>query len=215
MKNEINYKYTNSVSGFTLIELLVVIAIISILSTVVLASLRDARLKAQDAKIIEQVRQVQNGIALFVTANGRYPDPELPPGQAACLAPSGSSCYWGGLEIQATTFEAGSDFANLIIENSVLAEDNFSFTKTANADSVLNYMKYNLVDIPVIDIGNGVKYGGGIIYLYEDEDDADILWATNKPIQKGNLLNGDQGSVYVYSQEADDPGAGDGGGYGN
>lgn len=45
--------------GFTLIELLVVIAIISILSSVVLASLNGARARARDAKRMTELHQIQ------------------------------------------------------------------------------------------------------------------------------------------------------------
>ena len=60
--------------GFTLIELLVVIAIIGILSSVVLASLNTARLKARDAKRILDVKQLQNALQLYSEDNnGGYP----------------------------------------------------------------------------------------------------------------------------------------------
>lgn len=45
-------------SGFTLIELLVVIAIIGILSAVVLASLKSARLAANESTIIQHAKQM-------------------------------------------------------------------------------------------------------------------------------------------------------------
>lgn len=59
--------------GFTLIELLVVIAIIGILSSVVLASLNDARQKSRDAKRVADVKQLQLALELYFDANGSYP----------------------------------------------------------------------------------------------------------------------------------------------
>ena len=59
--------------GFTLIELLVVIAIIGILSSVVLASLNGARVKARDVKRISDVKSLQLALELYFDANGKYP----------------------------------------------------------------------------------------------------------------------------------------------
>ena len=59
--------------GFTLIELLVVIAIIGILSSVVLASLNDARQKSRDTKRVADVKQIQLALELFFDSKNNYP----------------------------------------------------------------------------------------------------------------------------------------------
>ena len=59
--------------GFTLIELLVVIAIIGLLSSIVIASLNTARMKARDAERIAEFRQVHTAMELYYDAFGTYP----------------------------------------------------------------------------------------------------------------------------------------------
>jgi prepilin-type N-terminal cleavage/methylation domain-containing protein len=51
--------------GFTLIELLVVVTIIGILSTIVLVSLNDARMKARDVRRLADLRQVALALELY------------------------------------------------------------------------------------------------------------------------------------------------------
>jgi type IV pilus assembly protein PilA len=60
--------FKNTKRGFTLIELLVVIAIIGILSSVVLASLNTARIKARDAARLSDVNQMVKIMALNTNA---------------------------------------------------------------------------------------------------------------------------------------------------
>ncbi len=59
--------------GFTLIELLVVIAVISMLSSVILASLNSARVRARDAKTRVELRQINSAINLYYDKYGYYP----------------------------------------------------------------------------------------------------------------------------------------------
>jgi len=60
--------------AFTLIELLVVIAIIGVLSSVVLASLNSARSKANDAKRVSDLREIQKAVETYANDHlGNYP----------------------------------------------------------------------------------------------------------------------------------------------
>ena len=65
--------YIKSPKGFTLIELLVVIAIISLLSSVVLAALKDTRTKAQDIAILQTAKEFQKAIEIYRLNNNYLP----------------------------------------------------------------------------------------------------------------------------------------------
>jgi len=64
----------NKSKGFTLIELMVVIAIISLLSAVVLASLKGAREKAMLTKTVGEMKSLQTALELYRDKIGDYPD---------------------------------------------------------------------------------------------------------------------------------------------
>ena len=94
-----NMIYKNSKSkGFTLIELLVVISIISLLASVILASLNSARAKARNAKRLGDARELVNAFALSLNDNSSLPSSG---GVWACIS---ATCYgtWSGYVANAT-----------------------------------------------------------------------------------------------------------------
>jgi len=58
--------------GFTLIELLVVVAIISLLSSIVFASLNSARAKSRDAKRRTELKQIYTAMEFYYDKFGTY-----------------------------------------------------------------------------------------------------------------------------------------------
>ncbi len=94
-----HYKKYNK--GFTLIELMTVVAIIGLLSTVVLASLNTAKIKANNSKIRMNAKSIANALYL-----ARDPITGAWPGNGSwqCLKASGSCFYMNGnYELSADT----------------------------------------------------------------------------------------------------------------
>ena len=67
------FEHSKYQKGFTLIELLVVISIIGMLSSVVLASVAQARVKGKDAARMNQIHQIDLAIQLYISTNGTAP----------------------------------------------------------------------------------------------------------------------------------------------
>jgi prepilin-type N-terminal cleavage/methylation domain-containing protein len=69
----IHFKKSHKDSGFTLIELLVVISIIALLSTIVLAVVQDARVKARNTAKNNLVLEYVKALELYRSDTGTYP----------------------------------------------------------------------------------------------------------------------------------------------
>ena len=66
-------------SGFTLIELLVVVSVIALLSSLMLASIVEARKKAYNAKVLQEVHQYVIALQMAKDEYGQFPDPTEAP----------------------------------------------------------------------------------------------------------------------------------------
>lgn len=82
-------KHTHAQRGFTLIELLVVIAIIGMLSSVILASLNGARIKARDARRLVDLKQLQLALELYYDSQASPSYPKTPLGGGKVTAKLG------------------------------------------------------------------------------------------------------------------------------
>jgi len=83
--------------GFTLVEILVVISIISLLSSVVFASVNSARAKARDAKRASDLRQIATALEFYYDTNGSYPAENCVGGTWALNRADAISC-WNDLQ---------------------------------------------------------------------------------------------------------------------
>lgn len=75
--------------GFTLIELLVVIAIIALLSTLAVVALGSTRKKANDAKRLADIKQIQTALEFYYTEHQGYP---VTTGAGLMLGDAGTAC---------------------------------------------------------------------------------------------------------------------------
>ncbi len=117
--------------GFTLIELLVVTSIISLLASVVLSLLNNARDKGNDAAKIRSLQEIRTALDLYRNDKGNYPVGTTNGDLSAALV-SGSTQY-----IKAVN--AGIKYQSLNTDNTTCASNCYSYhlgialTRTDNA----------------------------------------------------------------------------------
>lgn len=61
-------------SGFTVLELLVVIAIIGILTSVIMVSLNNAKVKAENVKAVLEIKGLRNAMTMLENDTGKWPN---------------------------------------------------------------------------------------------------------------------------------------------
>lgn len=187
-----------SQKGFTLIELLVVVAIVGLLSSIALSSLSSARLKAADAKVVQEKRSIQLAVQLYLTQYGRLPN--TGDSNFHCLA--STSCVYAG-----TTYSPSSNsaLAGLMVPAEE-KQNRFAFVKKAEA-----FLSGFLPDRPTVNplvspTGSGTYSGPFYKCATSACDTAIIIYTTNKPVagmsgSVRNSLTGSGGVVYQQSAE--------------
>jgi len=88
--------------GFTLIELLVVISIISLLATLAVTALNNARVKSRDARRKADIKQISTALDLNYDKHGAYTQPER------CCTDTSVGC--GGCGCAVTNYPNGTDW---------------------------------------------------------------------------------------------------------
>ena len=125
--------------AFTLIELLVVISIISLLATIILASLNIARAKGRDSAKVQTLQEVRNALNLYFADKGYYPDTaELATSlttNAKYISTVSPDLRYAGLEC--TNQKCSAYHVGIILENTdnnILNTDSDATSTGANGD---------------------------------------------------------------------------------
>lgn len=131
----------NTKKGFTLIELLVVIAIIGILSSVVLASLNNARRKSRDARRMADLQQIKLAAELYFDVGSSYPEAiaDLVPDQIGSepLDPLTDASYaYEAYESDGSTAESGETVTDYCL-GADLEDDTASTTSDGDCQTAL------------------------------------------------------------------------------
>ncbi len=99
----------NTAEGFTLIELLVVLGIISLLSSIIIVSVHDARRKARDARRMGDMEQLNKAIQQYTIDKGHAPYINDPTNCSAAGYMVGANCV--AVDFDSTWISLGVDLA--------------------------------------------------------------------------------------------------------
>ena len=138
-------KKSQTSKAFTLIELLVVISIISLLSSVVLASLDTARSKARDARRIGDLKQLEIALEFNYDKYGEYTQSEARCIDTSIGSPGCTASYGTG------DWSANSDLRDLVDKDSFMST--LPKDPINNATYYYNYEVWNANQAPYVQRG--------------------------------------------------------------
>lgn len=138
--------------GFTLIELLVVISIISILSSIVLSSIKSAKQKANDSGRVQVIKSFEAALDLYYAEHGKYPGWN---NGGSDVYPAGTSVdcytdYWSNNSCEVRAWSG-------IVHDNSASSDN-GFLKVLYEEGFIREEKWNDPLNPTIDPKSKLKW---------------------------------------------------------
>lgn len=146
-----NFKMQKN-KGFTLVELLMVMAIVSILATIVLSSLRDAKDRALDAQIKSDLAQVRNALELYANENNFIYPPIVANNTSVAHIEHSQENYQNNKDVP--------DSVSLTkkIKKYILGEVAFAQSRSSNCqsfDNLQTYLSEYIGELPKHPLDNG------------------------------------------------------------
>lgn len=177
--------------GFTLIELLVVIAIISLLASIILASLKSAKDKAVLAKGLQTMRSLQLALNLYYADHGDWPTSRS---DGTMVITSGEQAGWQkfyNLLLPYMKSTPDSNYSTYISNNMEFMNGGLLYLKGTEAKPV-QYTLYNSIDSSYI----------GCVRVFQAYYIAEVFMPQNKVTLGDNGFDPDsidyhEGHIYL------------------